>query len=618
MTDPRRRRLLTALVTATAGLAGVGAWRWFEGRDTHPPVDEGARPATTGTSGTTPTPGLMAPLRTDVPLQLEAAAVPLDLFGGAATTIWAYRSRDAAGRTVFNPTLFAARGGTVDVTLDNVLAEDTTIHWHGLSLDEANDGSGLHPVAPGTRRRYRFTVPNRAGLYWYHAHPHLRTGRQMQMGLAGLLVVEDEEESALREHLGLPWGERDRVLMLTDKQVGADNAIAYRDGADDWIGNRMLVNWAPEPVLDLAPATHRFRMINVANARVLRPAFLYEGRPLPMRLLGTDGGLLDRPQTLDDLFLAPAQRADVLVDFSSLPPGSAVILHSLAYTAMENEDETGPLAPAMMAEHPGAAMMGEAIDLALLRIAGAASPPVTLPERLSALPPPADTRDWTVRPIRLTTDADGNWLINGLNFHTHGHAPAFTVKRGTREVWEIRNNISSMPHPIHIHGVQFRVVSRNISPMDIRARALDAHGCGPQDLGLLDTVLVWPGEIVRIAIDFTQPYTGPQRYMLHCHNLEHEDMGMMLTFAITDDGESIAAHDGDTRDGTTLDDTRPQDEAVHDSDLSMVSHDRAACATPRTAAAPHVTATSPAHATPTHSPRSAVPLFPTTHRRVVP
>lgn len=613
MTDPRRRRLLTALVAATAGLAGAGAWRLLDRRGSAPVAGNGnARPTVTGDAGGATTPGLMATLRTDAPLQLEAAAVKLDLFGGATTTIWAYRTRDASGRTVLNPTLLATRGGTVDVTLDNVLAEDTTIHWHGLSLDEANDGSGLHPVAAGTRRRYRFAVPNRAGLYWYHAHPHLRTGRQLQMGLAGLLVVEDEEERALRAHLDLPWGDRDRILMLTDKQVGADNAIAYRDGADDWIGNRMLVNWSPEPILDVAPATHRFRMINVANARVLRPAFLHEGRPLPMRLLGTDGGLLDRPQTLDDLFLAPAQRADVLVDFSSLPPGAAVVLHSLAYTPMENEDETGPLAPAMMAEHPGAAMMGEAIDLALLRIAGAASPPVEPPERLSALPALADTRDWTLRPIRLTTDADGNWLINGMNFHTHGHAPAFAVKRGAREVWEIRNNISSMPHPIHLHGVQFRVVSRSISPMDIRARALGADGCGPQDLGLLDTVLVWPGEIVRIAIDFAQPYTGTQRYMLHCHNLEHEDMGMMLTFAVTDDGGNVAARDDD--------------------EMSMVSHDRADCATPRADATVHGTtphdstphdtrprsAASSPSSPPSTAPRHPVMPLPATPRRAAP
>src|SRR5204862_5495042 len=112
---------------------------------------------------------------------------------------------------------------------DNRLAEDTTIHWHGLAVDEANDGSGLHPVAAGASTRYRFRVRNRAGLYWYHAHPHGRTGVQVQRGLAGPLLVEDAEELALRAHLGLRWGERDLLLLIADKQVDANNAIVYKE-----------------------------------------------------------------------------------------------------------------------------------------------------------------------------------------------------------------------------------------------------------------------------------------------------------------------------------------------------------------------------------------------------
>ena len=94
--------------------------------------------------------------------------------------------------------------------------------------------------------------------------------------------------------------------------------------------------------------------------------------------------------------------------------------------------------------------------------------------------------------------------------------------------------MTSMPHPIHLHGFGFRVVSRSISPPDVRARSVAANGLGPQDLGVGDTVVVWPGEVVRVAVDFAQSFSGTQRYMLHCHNLEHEDMGMMLTFAVVD------------------------------------------------------------------------------------
>jgi bilirubin oxidase len=541
MPDHRRRTLLVALAAALGG--GAAGWHYFgrRGIDTGADAAHAGHPIASGSGNALPEAtlrlrgrdGLMPDLHVDGPLRLQAAAVDVPLLDGPPTRILAYRGC-REGRDCLNPTLHVARGDTLDVVLHNVLEEDTTIHWHGLQVDEANDGSGLHPVAAGAERRYRFEVRNRAGLYWYHAHPHLRTGRQLQLGLAGLLVIEDEEERALRDQLGLVWGERDLVLMLADKQIGHDNAIAYRDGADDWIGNRALVNWSPEPTATLRPGLHRLRLLNASNARLLRPALLHEGAPLPMTLIGTDGGLLDRAQTIEDLFLAPAQRADVLVDFSSLPPGANLVLRSLDYTAMENEDESGPLAADMMADHPGAAPMGAPLDLMRFRIEGASLPPVVVPERLSSLPPPPDVDGWPVRPIRLSMGADGEWLINGLNFHTHGHAPAFTIERGAREVWEIRNNMTSMPHPIHIHGLQFRLLSRSISPTDIRARSLGANGLGAQDLGLHDTVLIWPGEIVRIAVDCMQPFSGTQRYMIHCHNLEHEDMGMMLTFAISD------------------------------------------------------------------------------------
>jgi FtsP/CotA-like multicopper oxidase with cupredoxin domain len=324
--------------------------------------------------------------------------------------------------------------------------------------------------------------------------------------------------------------------VIADKQVNADNAIVYReDGADDWIGNRVLVNWTPEPHLDLAPALYRFRLVNVANARLLRLAFLHRGSPLRFSLIGTDGGLLDRAWPVEDLFLAPAQRADVLVDFGGVAPGERVLLRSLDYVAMENEDEGGAFAPDPMGDHPGAAPMGAPLDVMEFRVVAAASKPAAaIPPRLSALPALPDTKGWPVRALRLRMDGEGKWFINDWNFRDVGHAPVFSVRRGSREVWEIRNNMTSMPHPIHLHGFHFRVVSRSVSPMDIRARAVAPGGLTPQDLGWTDTVVVWPGETVRLALDFSQPYRGTQRYMLHCHNLEHEDMGMMVTFAVVD------------------------------------------------------------------------------------
>lgn len=550
MADRRRRQLIAGL--AGAAIAAPFAWRAWRAPNANPHAAHGGH-AAMASSPSAPTfapaafdrplrmpgaDGLMADMRLDAPLRLTARAGAFDVFGTPRTQVLHYAA-EVDGRMLANPVLHATRGDRIDVALRNALDMPTTLHWHGLEVDEGNDGGGLHPVAPRGDARSAFELRNRAGLYWYHAHPHGRTGRQLHAGLAGLLVVDDDEERALRDALKLDWGIRDVPLLIADKQVDARHALRYRDGADDWIGNRVLVNWTPEPHLDVAPALHRFRIANACNARLLRPAFMHGDRALPMQLIGTDGGLLASPQAVDALFLAPAQRIDVLVDLCDVPLGERVRLRSLEYLAMEQEDESGAFVRDPMADHPGAVPMGDALDLMELRIGGGstalcASIRTRVPDTLSSLPPPPDTRGWPVRELRLHMDAEGTWLIGDTNMHRDGMDPAFTVKRGTREVWELRNAMSSMPHPLHLHGFQARVVSRSISPPDVRAMAVAPNGLGPQDLGMTDTVLVWPGEIVRLAIDFSQPYRGTQRYMLHCHNLEHEDMGMMLVFAVVD------------------------------------------------------------------------------------
>jgi blue copper oxidase len=538
MTDARRRRWLIEL--AVAAVAAPLVFRRWHAAGTAPAKAAPPTPAPPvaerfphllrrpGDSG------LLAECDLAQPLNLHAKASDFEIFDGPPTTLWNYAAK-IGERNIANPLLHVRSGDSLDVTLVNELDEPTTLHWHGFAVDEANDGSGLHPVPAATQARYAFRVSNRAGLYWYHAHPHGRTGVQVQRGLAGPLLIDDAEESALRAHLGLRWNERDLLLMISDRQMDARNAIVYPQAdADDWIGNRALVNWTPDAHIDAVRGMYRLRLANVANARLWRLAFQHRGGNLPFQLIGTDGGLLAQACSVEDLFLAPAQRADVLVDFSEVPAGERVLLRSLDYLPMDNDDDAGGLQADPMADHPGAMPMGTALDVMEFRIAGATVASPALPSTLSTLPPPPQTAGWPVRPFVLHMDKDGIWLINEWNFHKNGHAPSFAVKRGSREVWEIRNAMTSMPHPIHVHGFQFRVISRSISPMDIRARQVAPGGLLPHDMGLNDTVLVWPGEVVRIAMDFSQPYRGTQHYMLHCHNLEHEDRGMMVTFAVTD------------------------------------------------------------------------------------
>jgi blue copper oxidase len=157
--------------------------------------------------------------------------------------------------------------------------------------------------------------------------------------------------------------------------------------------------------------------------------------------------------------------------------------------------------------------------------------PRRVPETLSEIPQP-DLGEAATRPITIsmTTDDQGmRWLINGKT-HKMDEFP-IVVQRGAKEVWEIHNDEKSMPHPIHLHGFQFRILERVGTPEQLAHLVVDERGRLATDLGLKDTVLVWPGESVKCAIDFSHDFESEQLYMFHCHILEHE-MGMMLNLKV--------------------------------------------------------------------------------------
>ena len=472
--------------------------------------------------------GHFAQLSGDAPLRLTAKIIRQPIFGGDPSDLWVYEA-NIAGQLSWNPFLRLKKGSQVSAVLQNQLGEDTTIHWHGLHLDEKNDGSGMYPVRHTQSTIYRFNVANRAGLYWYHAHPHFRTGAQIHKGMAGAMLIEDENDDELRKRLGIEWGVTDLPLVIQDKQIDARNKLRYERNEDDWIGNRVAVNWTLEPFHDTATRLYRFRILNASNARPYRLAFILGKTALPHWLIGTDGGLMEKPQPITELYLAPAQRADVLVDFSKLKIGDTVMLRSLAYDPMENDPAAQFADPAL--DHPNTPPLGAPLDIVKFNIRIPAKKTYSLPQNFEALKALPITTKTTRRSFRLHSDGT-RWYINGTNYLQSMHAIAATIKRNTVELWEFKNEIQSMPHPMHLHGFHFRVQRRSGSPKQIKLLAVTNTGLPPHDLGWLDTVLVWPGETVTVAVDFTQPFGGDQTYMLHCHNLEHEDQGMMLNFKV--------------------------------------------------------------------------------------
>ncbi len=463
---------------------------------------------------------------------------------------------DLGGRTVPYPVLVARRGDRVDAVIENRLPQPTTVHFHGLTLPEAQDGAGFDAIEPGASKTLSFEVRNRAGLYWFHAHPHGFTAEQVHAGLAGLLVVSDPEDAALDAALALVPANR-LALAVADVRVAGGVLRPYAPSAADclhgWFGNRALVNGALDATLPVAHGWVRLQLLNACNARGLLLAFRESGRDgaanIPFHLLGTDGGLLAAPIALDRVFVHPAERVDVAIDVSGRGEIAAVSLafdprHQVRGGALAHSHPARGRYPPLAAEKvctaavaSGAAdHLPDGADLALftLRAGGAPAAAPPLPARLSTLPEAAAATDAAPRSMRLDFDEQAGFLIDNTPYRSD--EVAFSVGRGAREVWEIRNSPISMPHPMHLHGFGFRVLRRRGTFGPARALAEQGSGRLSTDFGVKDTVVVWPNETVWLAVDFALPdepaFRGRQRYMFHCHNLEHEDGMMMRNFAV--------------------------------------------------------------------------------------
>jgi len=296
-----------------------------------------------------------------------------------------------------------------------------------------------------------------------------------------------------------------------------------------FLGDRVLVSGRPEPVIDVDAGWHRVRLLNGSNARIYKLAW---SRDVRMTLIGGDGGLLERPVRQGVLTLAPGQRADLLVDLSGIAAGTSIHLESDAFP----EADAGVVGMMGMGRGMGMGMRGmaagtnavngTAMRVMTLRSNGRKGVAFAMPERLSTLDATwAVAAGVKVRQVPIVFQRM-EWLLGGRTFEMSQVAPEETVAAGSTQVWEFMNLANGMgmqaAHPIHIHGRQFRVLSRS-------GGAGNALRAGLADEGWRDVVLVLPGETVRVQMTFTR---HPGLYLYHCHILEHEDMGMMRNFRV--------------------------------------------------------------------------------------
>lgn len=415
---------------------------------------------------------------------LRAGPGRAQLTGGmrAPTEVWCYDG------TVPGPELRVRQGEPVRVTVQNQLAEPTTVHWHGIRLPNAMDGVPdltQPPILPGGSFTYEFTPPD-AGTFWYH--PHQRSFEQVGRGLSGALIVEEAAP---------PQVDRDVTWMLQDWRLTRDGTIASDFGnrmdmaMAGRLGNTVTINSAvPEAFAVRAGERIRLRLINAANARIFGLEFAGHS---PM-IVAWDGQPV-APHAPDDgrVVLGPAMRADLILDMSGEPGGRYAVTD----------------------------MFYRGLEYRLVELAYAATPLRTrAPDAPIALPPNPLAQPDLGAARRHDVSFGGGmmggqpmtghsiWTINGIAAHGHAMAPLLTLARRQSHVLALHND-TAWHHPMHLHGHSFRVIGRNGSPAP-RAE-------------WRDTLLMAPREHAEIAL----VADNPGDWMFHCHILEHQEGGMM-------------------------------------------------------------------------------------------
>ncbi|WP_322815035.1 multicopper oxidase family protein, partial [Chloroflexus sp.] len=259
----------------------------------------------------------------DLDLTIRAVAAEVPILPGTPTRVWTYQAQVHTGDpaavqpipdSYLGPIIRVRTGQKVRITFENGLPDprqDSIIHWHGLHTPPAMDGHPHTAVRPGERYVYEFTVTDRAGTYWFHPHPHGQTAQQVIMGLAGLFVVSDPAEEAI----GLPGGEYDLPLIIQDRTFDADNQFVYDSDPMTrmmgFLGERILVNGRPDLTITAATRAYRWRILNGSNSRIYKLAW---DSGMPLTVIATDGGLLERPLTRPFVMLAPGERIELWVD----------------------------------------------------------------------------------------------------------------------------------------------------------------------------------------------------------------------------------------------------------------------------------------------------------------
>lgn len=423
------------------------------------------------------------------------------------------------------PTIRTRQFSELNLHYQNTLTESVAVHGHGLHVPGEVDGGPQLAIDPGADWQPSLSIAQPAATCWYHSHTHGKTGEQTYRGLAGLIIIDDEQSDSLP--LPQRYGIDDLPVIIQDRTFDQQGRLVYSlYGADEdgWLGDTVTINGAIAPTVSVPAGKVRLRLLNGANARFYIVGFA-DSRTFYK--IASDGGLLEAPVPLETMEMAPGERCEIVVDMADGKPAGLLTLFE-----DEFDDDEG-LAGSLLGLFNRSEI--ELPPPSLTLVADKALPAHTapLPEQLAAIvgPHPEEimrTRDFilTMEHGRDTEDGDRHDHQGGhvaMDMAINGAAMDMNVinervQRGVWERWRVRSDQGA--HPFHVHGCSFLI------------ERMEGSAAPPDQQGWKDMVVLDDDDWSEIVVRFDHPATERYPYMYHCHILEHEDRGMMGQFTV--------------------------------------------------------------------------------------
>ncbi len=417
--------------------------------------------------------------------------------------------------SLLGPTLILRKGYNVNINVNNTLTDTTTIHWHGMHVAPQNDGGPHTVILPGNSWNPQFTVLDNAATYWYHPHLHKKTAEHVTKGVAGFIIVRDNQEAALK--LPRKYGVDDFPIVVQSRAFDAAKQFIVRSELDSVI----LVNGTKNPYLQVPAQIVRLRLLNGSTERTY-----YFGLKANKSFfqIGGDGGLLNSSLQLTRLRLAPGERAEILIDFNSMKGQSTYLMSYASELASGIIGSSSVGMGGGLPDYTNNKLNGADFNILRIDVISPTSNAITsVPVSLITNNPFSVASANVTRVLTFTSiggmmSAVGPFVINGSPFSMEKINYSIPLKN--TEIWELRNQ-TQIAHPFHIHDVQFYLLDRNGNPVAANER------------GRKDVVLIEPMETVRFITKFEDFSNATVPYMYHCHLLTHEDDGMMGQFLVT-------------------------------------------------------------------------------------